>query len=255
MMMVIDGKQDTVLVIHHQNEIEFLSKTLSTFIPELVSRIDHAARALFTEISRGFFLPFCTVAASALARIRFLIVQGGYESIMDMHKLGVTLSHQVVKYYDDAVKEDNNEIQDIERTRNLRLLAESIGIAWTGGKVKKFETMSKTMNIENVEDDSRISRNAKNDNKSSQVLDETFIGAMDDIGIRFQSNTKNSSVIVPIDHVDYNLKIMMQRKVEESRSNEKAKKRKVKKSELSKSQRNKKRMKKKNDFLDELFKR
>ena len=42
-------------------------------IPQALSRIQHAADPILTEISRGFFLPFMTVALAALARIRLLI--------------------------------------------------------------------------------------------------------------------------------------------------------------------------------------
>ena len=46
------------------------------------SRIQHASSALFIEISRGYFLPFCTVALAALARIRMVLRRIG--------RLGVT---------------------------------------------------------------------------------------------------------------------------------------------------------------------
>jgi Domain of unknown function (DUF4477) len=80
----------------HQEDLDYLTITLSATFPELVSRIEHAAKALFTEIGRGFFLPYCTVAVAALARIRILVLQMGHEGIAEMHNLGVDLAHSLL---------------------------------------------------------------------------------------------------------------------------------------------------------------
>jgi hypothetical protein len=58
-------------------EMEALMHTWTLGIREIISRIHHASRALFLEISRGFFLPFCTVGVSALARIRSMLLEIG----------------------------------------------------------------------------------------------------------------------------------------------------------------------------------
>lgn len=54
-------------------ELGQLMELWTAGIPEIVSRIHHASRALFLEVSRGFFLPFCSVALAALARIRSML--------------------------------------------------------------------------------------------------------------------------------------------------------------------------------------
>ena len=56
-------------------------------IPELLSRILHASKALFVEVGRGFFLPFCTVALSALARIRVLLMEIGVRGLTEIRQL------------------------------------------------------------------------------------------------------------------------------------------------------------------------
>lgn len=56
-------------------------------IPEILSRIQHASKSLFVEVSRGFFLPFCTVALSALARIRSLLMEIGLRGLTSMRGL------------------------------------------------------------------------------------------------------------------------------------------------------------------------
>ena len=66
-------------------------KTLINFwtsnIPEILSRIQHASKSLFIEVSRGFFLPFCTVALSALARIRSLLMGIGVRGLTSIRAL------------------------------------------------------------------------------------------------------------------------------------------------------------------------
>ena len=66
-------------------------KAIITFwtgnLPEILSRIQHASKSLFIEVSRGFFLPFCTVALSALARIRSLLMEIGLKGLTSMRGL------------------------------------------------------------------------------------------------------------------------------------------------------------------------
>jgi hypothetical protein len=46
-------------------------------LPECLDRLEFAAVALFGEISRGFFLPFCTTAVAATSRMRTLLLRLG----------------------------------------------------------------------------------------------------------------------------------------------------------------------------------
>ena len=57
-------------------------RTLTTkTLPEISSRIIHATSPLLHEISRGFFVPFCTVAVSCLGRIHVLVMKFGRELV------------------------------------------------------------------------------------------------------------------------------------------------------------------------------
>jgi hypothetical protein len=56
-------------------------------VPEILSRIQHASKSLFIEVSRGFFLPFCTVALSSLARIRSLLIEIGVRGLTKIRDL------------------------------------------------------------------------------------------------------------------------------------------------------------------------
>jgi hypothetical protein len=55
--------------------VEDLAKRTCTGITECLSRLEYAAEACFTEIGRGFFLPFLTVAVGCAARIRTLLLR------------------------------------------------------------------------------------------------------------------------------------------------------------------------------------
>ena len=58
-------------------EIRALSFCLTSLLPEALNRIEYAASALFETASNGYFLPFCTVALSALARVRTILMMVG----------------------------------------------------------------------------------------------------------------------------------------------------------------------------------
>jgi hypothetical protein len=52
-----------------------LYKLLTKQIPEILSRILHASSTLYTELSRGYFVPLCTVSLACISRIRTLLIQ------------------------------------------------------------------------------------------------------------------------------------------------------------------------------------
>jgi len=74
-------------------DFEILQSLLTDGVQELISRIQHASTILFLEVSRGFFLPFCTVALSALARTRTLLLRIGR---LGLSKLQSILTEQAL---------------------------------------------------------------------------------------------------------------------------------------------------------------
>lgn len=68
-------------------ELKDLSYIWTRNFPELLLRIQHASKALFTEVTRGFFLPFCTVGLGALARIRSLLMFIGLGGLIQLQEL------------------------------------------------------------------------------------------------------------------------------------------------------------------------
>jgi len=64
-----------------------LSRKLTHHLPEVLSRILYAAEGLYTELSRGYFVPFCTVALAAISRIRALLMRMGREGCVDLGRI------------------------------------------------------------------------------------------------------------------------------------------------------------------------
>jgi hypothetical protein len=83
--------KDPVLVSLEQ-QLSNLQQTLCDHLPQVLSRIQHASVALFKEVSRGFFLPFCTVALAALARTRMLLRRLGRLALVDLNQFKGTIS-------------------------------------------------------------------------------------------------------------------------------------------------------------------
>lgn len=59
-----------------------LSTLATEALPAVLSRILHAAPAVMHEISRGYFLPFMTVALACAARVRTLLMRLGRDAVV-----------------------------------------------------------------------------------------------------------------------------------------------------------------------------
>jgi hypothetical protein len=79
-------KKDT----QQQQDMDALLHKICHGFPEILSRSLHASAALFTEVNRGFFLPFCTVALGALARISSLLKRLGQLAISQLQVVAST---------------------------------------------------------------------------------------------------------------------------------------------------------------------
>ena len=56
------------------SQINQLYQTLHDEIPQLFSRILHASSSLYIELSRVYFVPFCTVCLGCISRIRTILM-------------------------------------------------------------------------------------------------------------------------------------------------------------------------------------
>ena len=86
-----EEEEDTTAVHDNSSRIQSLQHTiqfaLKETIPQVISRMEHASDPLFLEIQRGFFVPFCTVALGALARIRVVLMRMGHCSLDVLQKV------------------------------------------------------------------------------------------------------------------------------------------------------------------------
>lgn len=228
-------------------ELEYLTSTLSDTFPELISRIEHAAKALFAEIGRGFFLPYCTVAASAIARIRILTLQMGQESIIEMHKIGIDLTHclQAYSVEEDAVK------QKSATTSHFKLLAKSLGIAWqrTPGIFGEDNLTQSSDTQEEVKSPGNPGENAIQDTPVLPAQnDDKWL--QEDMGLHVGMDRKNPVLAAQSERVDHNMEIMIDTKTALSKK-KKRKANNTNSADLLQSKKSK--TKKKKDFFDELF--
>ena len=79
-----DNDDETSLLV---SQTIGLSRKLTHHLPEVLSRILYAAEGLYTELSRGYFVPFCTVALAAISRIRALLMRMGREGCVDLGRI------------------------------------------------------------------------------------------------------------------------------------------------------------------------
>ena len=67
-------------------EIRRLRFSLSDELPEVLSRILHAASTLCVELSQGYFVPLCTVSLACVGRIRKLLMLLGREGASELRR-------------------------------------------------------------------------------------------------------------------------------------------------------------------------
>ena len=78
------------------NTLQTIRNLTTKTLPELSSRIIHAASPILHELSRGYFVPFLTVALACLGRIHVLVLQLGREMVGMLSQHVPTLRERVV---------------------------------------------------------------------------------------------------------------------------------------------------------------
>ena len=97
------------------NELKDLVEVWTQHVPEILSRIRHSSLALIKEVSRGFFLPFCTVALAALARVRCIVMDViGLRGLTILHNLQSDLQSNILS----PPLSSNNNIEDNNNNNN-----------------------------------------------------------------------------------------------------------------------------------------
>jgi hypothetical protein len=92
---------------------------VNEYFCQSISRLEYASTMLFVEIARGFFLPFCTVAVAAIARVRAL-----------MRRLCLNLTNCLLEVADDIKK----DLSTLENSKKVHLAP-----LWTPAQVITFQ--------------------------------------------------------------------------------------------------------------------
>jgi hypothetical protein len=92
---------------------------VNEYFCQSISRLEYASTMLFIEIARGFFLPFCTVAVAAVARVRALL-----------RRLCLNLTNCLLEIADDIKK----DLSTLENGKNVHLAP-----LWTPAQVITFQ--------------------------------------------------------------------------------------------------------------------
>jgi hypothetical protein len=92
---------------------------VNEYFCQSISRLEYASTMLFVEIARGFFLPFCTVAVAAVARVRALL-----------RRLCLHLTNCIIEIADDIKK----NLSTLENSKNVHLAP-----LWSPAQVTTFQ--------------------------------------------------------------------------------------------------------------------
>ena len=90
-----------------------LHSSITKDLPEILSRIHHAASALYVELSRGYFVPLCATALACISRIRVLVMKLGRESVIQVQNS--------LRYLDTEFLSVASEAGELEKTTHIRV--------------------------------------------------------------------------------------------------------------------------------------
>jgi hypothetical protein len=229
-------------------QVLIVQTLFDALLPEIPLRIQYAASALLFEIQRGFFLPFCTVALGALARIRILVMRIGrdqlseFQSTVSEHNFVLEPVHwfeNTMKLLDEdpTMTTPTNENDD----QRVVLQLQSLGLV-----PKK----SQRTNTEEVMNDKKKKIDIFARDETNFPPDKE--AAIDDIGtsVTVRTTTARSTPTNPPsqqDESDRNFKLLSSIKVSKI-----DRKRTMNESETKKKKKKRKKEKKK-DILDQIF--
>ena len=263
-------------------EYSALTAAMMIHFPEILSRIRHASAPLFLELSRGFFLPFCTVALAALARVRSVVRRLGRMGLARLQKMAMDeylqflpfskqeFEQTMEAFCDEPAPPDNG---DDKRQMEIQTLA-SLGInarktTKSNEQASLAETNAKALaepsdgRILPIDEDALDGKEKASLNQSAtaRVLDDDDIGeALVDSQMMDTNTVKSAPSARPkdaTDPFDHNLELVKKLKTKNKKTKDTKKEKKNKKrketSGSSSSQRKKKKKASKGDFFDELF--
>jgi hypothetical protein len=104
------------------NETDDFAKALASIrqrlaegLPECLSRLDYASEALLLEIARGFFLPLCSIAIAAVARIRLLLQNLACQILQEYPLWQTVLQEAFGNKVDSSVEWNVDELKELSQ--------------------------------------------------------------------------------------------------------------------------------------------
>ena len=108
---VID--QTTRELQHMPHLLQQLKSLVTQSLPEILSRILHATPPILHEISRGYFVPFHTVALACLARIHSLLMKLGREVVAALRDTVPLLRDLFFKETEKRIRAGRKKLYDL----------------------------------------------------------------------------------------------------------------------------------------------
>jgi hypothetical protein len=125
-----DNGQDTINILWRDDDVGVIDQTtrelqqmphllqqlkslVTQSLPVILSRILHATPPILHEISRGYFVPFHTVALACLARIHSLLMKLGREVVAALRETVPLLRDLFSKETDKRIKAGRKKLHDL----------------------------------------------------------------------------------------------------------------------------------------------
>jgi hypothetical protein len=157
---------------------EKIQKMVLEMIPQISSRIQHAASSIFQELSRIHFVPFLTVAIACLGRIHCILLQMGREAVTCLKEnkinFDVNVNHLFEVTHDELVNEMNGFVDNLRWRDAVSKFKLGQGLVESGDAKLKERT-------NNVSGDQY---------KSNNSFVKEYIGINDDTGEIFSTASK-----------------------------------------------------------------
>jgi len=181
--------------------LDVLRKSIVVGLPECLSRLEFAAEPLFAEISRGYFLPFCTVAVGVISRIRTLLLRLGRYALQ--YSRFVELEKQLEQIMDSSKNRKSGVLIEqrqsqwgpgtdvFERARNVFFSTKSFGTVYhLPSKNHRVEAMLQSLGLS-------IPRSTR----GSETIGSELAGGGDDDDVALEM-VKDTGNDTPLDDVD-----------------------------------------------------
>lgn len=188
-----NNRESDNIVLKLTGELQALVHIFTEGIQEILSRIHHASRALFLEVSRGFFLPFCTVMLSALARIRAMLLYIGRTALTQIQN---TIQPDLLELLGSGVKAPTREwlrTSEFEMYMSEFLDSEKDGNALPAAErdpLIAFDRDSLLTSLGLSLPKTLIARDSKPDKQTTKLVVNVVSTHSDDIGVSVESSKR-----------------------------------------------------------------